>query len=365
VSLAHLRAALAAAGHGQAVLSHPESLAALRCFETPAEDWPVANPFVFVPALLCIGPDEAVLVVADFHVPDVRPSGARLVTYRSYDFERPPDPAGELRAALLSALDDAGFEQGPTGVETRHLPLAIGEWLQRSGRRPVSCDAAVEIAPDLDAIKRACRLADVVQQAVKDHAEPGISEAELAGLAAAAMAREAGKRVPGILTVTTGAAATATGGGVATARTVRSGDLVLTDTSPWIDGGWSDTANAVFIGTPDKPTRDRFDAIRRALHRGIALCRPGVVARDVDRQVRETLAEHGPTYNHHTGHRIGAAWSEEPRITPYCAERFEEGMVLALEPAIYLPGWGGIRLEHTFLVGANENEILTEFEHTL
>ena len=221
------------------------------------------------------------------------------------------------------------------------------------------------MTPDLEAIKRACRLADVVQQAVKDHAAPGITESELAGLAAAAMFREAGKRVPGILTVTTGAEATATGGGVATGRVVESGDLVLTDTSPWIDGGWSDTANAVFVGTPDKTTRARFDAIRRALHDGIALCRPGVVANDVDRRVREMLTEHGPTYSHHTGHRIGRAWSEEPRITPYCEERLEEGMVLALEPAIYLRGWGGIRLEHTFMVGARDNEILTMFEHTL
>ena len=361
----HLRAALDAAGHTQAVLSHPETLASLGCFETPDEDWPISNPFVLVPAMLCLGPGEAVLVAADFHVPDVRPSDAPLVTYRSYDFQRPPDPAGELHTALLTALDDAQFERGPTGVEARHLPYVVAEWLRQSGRTPVSCDAAVEVTPDLDAIKRACRLADVVQQAVKDHAEPGLSEAELAGLAAAAMTREAGKRVPGILTVTTGPEATATGGGVATTRVVQSGDLVLADTSPWIDGGWADTANAVFVGTPDKVTRSRFDAIRRALHDGIALCRPGVVAKDVDRRVREMLAEHGPTYNHHTGHRIGAAWSEEPRITPYCDERFEEGMVLALEPAIYLPGWGGIRLEHTFLVGANGNEILTKFEHTL
>jgi len=365
VSLDHLRTALLASGHTQAVLSHPESLASLGRFETPDEDWPVANPFVFVPALLCVGPEEEVLVVADFHASDVRPSDARLVTYRSYDFERAPDPAGELRTALLSALDAAGFTQGPTGVEARHLPHAVAEWLHQSGRTPTPCDAALAVKPDLDAIRRACRLADVVQQTVKDRAEPGISEAELAGLAAAAMAREAGKRVPGILTVTTGAEATATGGGVATARVVRSGDLVLTDTSPWIEGGWSDTANAVFVGTPDRVTRERFDAVRRALDRGIELCRPGVVARDVDRQVRELLAEHGPTYGHHTGHRIGAAWSEEPRITPYCEERFEEGMVLAVEPAIYLPGWGGIRLEHTFLVGAGGNEILTKFEHTL
>src|SRR3989475_11611327 len=107
------------------------------------------------------------------------------------------------------------------------------------------------------------------------------------------MFREAGRRVPAILTVTTGAAASATGGGVATGRVVRSGDLVLTDTSPWIDGAWSDTANAVFVGTPAGETRRRFDAVRRALHEGISLCRPGAVAKDVDRQGRELGAEHG------------------------------------------------------------------------
>jgi Xaa-Pro aminopeptidase len=165
--------------------------------------------------------------------------------------------------------------------------------------------------------------------------------------------------------VSAGAEGTSTGGGVATARVVQAGDLVLTDTSPWIDGAWSDTANAVFVGTPDATTRRRFDAVRRALHEGIELCRPGAVAKDVDRQVRELLAEHGPTYEHHTGHAIGAAWSEEPRITPYEEVRLEEGMVLALEPAIYVPGWGGIRLEHVFVVRAGGNEILTRFEHTL
>lgn len=347
------------------MLSHPETLAALGCFETPDEDWPVSNPFVTLPALLCLGPREAVIVVADFHAADVRASGAQVVTYRSYDFQRQPDPAGELRAAFLAALDEASFAPEPTGIEARHLPHAVADWLAQSRRTPAACDDAVRVTPDLGAIRQACRLADVVQQAVKDHAQPGISEAELAGLAAAAMYREAGKRVPAILTVTTGAEATATGGGVATQRVVQSGDLVLTDTSPWIDGGWSDTANAVFVGKPDRVTRDRFDAIHRALHDGIALCRPGVVAKDVDRRVREMLAAHGPTYAHHTGHRIGAAWSEEPRITPYCEQRLEEGMLLALEPAIYLPGWGGIRLEHTFLVGERENEILTQFEHTL
>ncbi len=361
-----VRAALDAAGHRQAVLCHPETLARLGVFELPAEDWPVSNPFVPVPALLCLG-RGSVLVVADFHAGDVRPSDADVVTYRSYDYGTAPDPPGELRAALVAALDQAGVEPGPTGVEARALPLEVAEWMRDAGRTLVDCGDAVAASPPppLEAVRRASRLADVVQQAVKDHAAPGMTEAELAGLAAAAMAREAGRRVPAILTVTTGAEATATGGGVATARVVQRGDLVLTDVSPWIDGGWSDTANAVFVGRPDRDTRRRFDAVRRALHEGIALCLPGAVAKEVDRDVRAMLAEHGPTYAHHTGHRIGAAWSEEPRITPYSDGVIEEGMVLALEPAIYLPGWGGIRLEHTFEVGAEGNEILTRFEHTL
>jgi Xaa-Pro dipeptidase len=353
------------------VLSDPETLAHLGCFEDPLEDWPVSNPFVAVPALLCLGPADAVLVVADFHAPDVRDCGARVVTYRSYDFQKPPDPAGELRAALIRSLDDAGLAAGPTGVEAMNLPFEVADWLGQAGRTPVACDNVVASSrragqrPGLEAIKRACRLADVVQQAVKDLAAPGISEAELAGLAAAAMFREAGRRVPAILTVTAGAEATATGGGVATERVLQTGDLVLTDTSPWIGGAWSDTANAVYVGTPDDETRRRFDDVRRALHEGIALCRPGAVAKDIDRHVRSLLAEHGPTYAHHTGHAIGASWSEEPRITPYNDLRIEEGMVLALEPAIYLPGWGGIRLEHVFVVGATENDVLTRFEHTL
>ena len=105
--------------------------------------------------------------------------------------------------------------------------------------------------------------------------------------------------------------------------------------------------------------------MRRALELAIALCRPGVPACDVDTAVRAELADLGPTYPHHTGHAIGASWSEPPRITPYERIALEEGMVLAVEPAFYAAGFGGIRLEHAFVVRAGGNEILTRFEHTL
>src|SRR5215471_10739249 len=120
-TLDNLRSPLVSAGCSQAVLSDPETLAYLGCFEEPLEDWPVSNPFVAIPALLCLGPADAVLVVADFHLPDVRECGALVVSYRSYDYQKAPDPVGELRTALLRALDEAGAAPGQTGVEAMHL----------------------------------------------------------------------------------------------------------------------------------------------------------------------------------------------------------------------------------------------------
>jgi Xaa-Pro aminopeptidase len=170
--------------------------------------------------------------------------------------------------------------------------------------------------------------------------------------------------VPAILTVTTGEA-TASGGWEATDRVIAPGELVLCDVSPWIDGHWSDSANALCAGTPTAEQRRIFDRVRRALELAIELCAPGALACDVDTAVRAELEDLGPTYAHHTGHGIGASWSEPPRITPYERTRLEEGMVLAVEPAFYAAGFGGIRLEHVFVVRAGGNELLTRFEHTL
>ena len=361
-----LRGALAEAGLERAVLSHPETLAQLCLFDPSPEEWPVANPFVASPALLFVEPDGATLLIASFHAAHAARSPVPVEQYRSYDFERAPDPAGELARAI------GGLMGGPgrIGVEASTLPVAVADVLRAGGAVLVPVDELVvgcrriKLPVELDAIRRASHLCDVAQAAVKQLAQPGMSEAEVAALAQAAMAREAGRRIPAILTVTTGEA-TATGGWEAGERVIAPGDLVLCDTGPWIDGHWSDSANAVCAGTPSAEQRRIFDRVRRALELAIELCRPGAIACDVDAAVRAELADLGPTYAHHTGHGIGASWSEPPRITPYERIALEEGMVLAVEPAFYAAGFGGIRLEHVFVVRDGGNETLTRFEHTL
>ncbi|MDX6542092.1 MAG: Xaa-Pro dipeptidase [Gaiellales bacterium] len=361
-----LRAALAETGVERAVLSHPETLSHLCLFDPSVEEWPVANPFVASPALLVLEPDEATLLVASFHAAHAARSPVPVEQYRSYDFLEAPAPQVELEAALR------GLTGGPgrIGVEASSLPMAVADVLRADDAELIPVDEVVvaarrvKLPAELTAIRRASHLSDSVQAAVKELAQPGVSEVEVAAQAQAALAREAGRRVPAILTVTTGEA-TASGGWEATDRVIAPGELVLCDVSPWIDGHWSDSANALCAGTPTAEQRRIFDRVRRALELAIDLCAPGALACDVDTAVRAELEDLGPTYAHHTGHGIGASWSEPPRITPYERTRLEEGMVLAVEPAFYAAGFGGIRLEHVFVVRAGGNELLTRFEHTL
>ena len=361
-----LRESFARRGLRQALLSHPESVTHLSGFSDPCEDWPVANPFVGGPALLAVTESGATLLLADFYTGHARDAHVPLLSYRSYDIHVAPDPAGELDAALLHV----GLARGPLGVEADTLPTRVADALRQAGFELVPIDDLLlesrrcKLPCEIDAIRRASEFADIVQTAVREHAAAGVSELDLTAIAQSAMYRRAGRRVPAVLFVTAGTA-TQSGGAEPSNAVLRHGDIVLTDTSPWIDGAWSDTARVVVVGKPSSEQQRMFDAVRRALELAISLCRPGAIACEIDRAVRESLSDWGPTYHHHTGHGIGAAWSEEPRIVPYNNMRIEEDMVLAVEPAIYRPGFGGMRLEDVFVVRANGSELLTHSEHRL
>ena len=364
-----LLAALRDRDVGCAVLSHPETVANLVGYLAPVEDYPVAHPYVSDPALLVVSSAAAVLVVADAYAALVDGIGADPILTRSYDYLAEPDPLRAKSEGLAEALSRCGCSGGRLGVEPGWLPMRTADELRGLGFELCDVEAdvvaarAVKLPVEIDALRAAAALADVAQRTIKERAEPGLSEAELAGIAQAAMNGHAGMRVPTFLNLTTGPASAAAPW-EPTGRRILIGDIILTDVAPWCRGAWGDSANAVVMGTPDAEHRRVFDALRRALEAGIAACRPGVEAREVDRVVREQLEPFGG-YPHHTGHALGASWSEEPRLAPYNTRRIREGMVMAVEPSVYRAGWGGMRLEHMFVVRPGGNDLLTRFEHTL
>ncbi len=88
--------------------------------------------------------------------------------------------------------------------------------------------------------------------------------------------------------------------------------------------------------------------------------KPGVAAGELDGLLRAAISDAGyEVYPHHSGHGLGTSYHEEPRIVPYNDLKLEPGMVLALEPGVYLPDVGGLRLEHAVLVNRDGCEVLT------
>lgn len=342
-----------------AVLSHPETLAHLVGFEQPLEDWPVAMPLNACPPLLIVGLKQTTLLCPSLYMSQAKNSPVEVLELPAQQTYIPLQLQHLLRtqAAVI-------------GIETRSLPVQIADYVRPLGLDLISVDQLlidarrIKTQSEVEAVRQASHLADTVQIAVKEQARSGLLEVDLVAAAISAMYRRAGRRVPAVLSVTSGQASGQLGG-IAGSRALEPGDLVLVDVSPWFCGAWSDSANTVSVGPPGPTELRMFDAVRDALELAIRLCRPGTKASDIDRQVRASLESWGPTYGHHTGHGVGASWWEPPFIVPDSEERIEEGMILAVEPAIYQPGWGGIRLESVFVVGGRQNELLTEFEHTL
>jgi Xaa-Pro aminopeptidase len=140
-------------------------------------------------------------------------------------------------------------------------------------------------------------------------------------------------------------------------------DSVIVDISTVKFGYWSDGCATYYPNQPTVQQIKMHDTVRKALDLGISLVKPGAVARDIDRKLRGFISDAGYTvYPHHSGHGVGVSPHEAPRIVPYNDEVLEEGMVIMLEPGIYVPGVTSVRVEHGMLVTATGAEILSDHD---
>jgi Xaa-Pro dipeptidase len=144
-------------------------------------------------------------------------------------------------------------------------------------------------------------------------------------------------------------------------RELRAGDVVCADLSACIDGYWGDLTRCAVIGPASEWAQQTWAVVLEAQQAAIATCRPGVPAREVDaaqRRIVEARPELGACL-HGAGHAIGMAIHEPPFLVPRTEAPLEAGMVLTIEPGLYLPGTGGIRLEDDVLVGPDGPDVLS------
>jgi Xaa-Pro aminopeptidase len=149
--------------------------------------------------------------------------------------------------------------------------------------------------------------------------------------------------------------------GRASDKVLRSGEMVTIDFGAVKDGYYSDETVTVALGHPTDRGREIHAIVRQAHDRAIAAVRPGISCRDLDAVARDYIREQGydSFFGHGLGHGVGLEIHEKPVLSPRSEAVVEEGMVFTIEPGIYVPGFGGVRIEDTVAVTADGCVLLT------
>jgi Xaa-Pro aminopeptidase len=255
------------------------------------------------------------------------------------------------------------------GIESEHMTVATRSAL--AGMLPrgaqlretaglVERARMIKDAFELANIRRAVRLgADLLKPAL--HAiRPGVKESAVAGEIEYA-ARRAGAEQMSFTTIVAAGARSALPHGRATAAAIPERGFVILDFGVILAGYCSDMTRTVHVGKPTAEARRIYGAVREAQQAATQAVRPGMTAGAVDRAARGVLqrAGLGRYFTHSTGHGVGLEIHEPPRLGRGQNEILQPGMVITIEPGVYLPGKGGVRIEDMVVVTEHGCEVLT------
>lgn len=348
-----------------ALLSNPATIAWLTGYAPPIQTGP--NPFEGGPALAWWLDGRLTLLISDGEAGAARAQGVDACEYVAYTIEGPAAGFENQGAVLGGLLHSAHGTKGLVGVELNFLPApflqTLKDALPQVKITPLdgSFDLlrAVKMPEEIERIRAALSLCDLAQAETTRLMRPAMSEIELWGQVKAGMESAAGGRLP-VLADFLGGPRTAEIGGLPGSYILCEGDPLIADIVPRRDGYWGDNSGTHFIGEPVAELKKAWRVVRETLRAGVAAVRPGVRACDLDAQMRKAIQDAGyAPYPHHSGHGLGAAYHEEPRIVPYNTQALRAGMVIALEPGIYIPDVGGVRLEDVVLVTQDGCDVLT------
>lgn len=272
---------------------------------------------------------------------------------------------GEDPYALVAEV--LGTRPNRLAVETGHLTLAghrrLEERVQAKAlvdATPVLGDLRLHKSPhEIGLLEEAARITDQVTGSVLAHARAGMTEIEIGRVIDDAI-QNAGAELSFPSLVQAGPAS-ADPHHRPTSTRLRRGDLLLLDFGAAVGGYCADTTRTVCCGIPSSEQQRIFELVLQAHDQALAAVRPGVTAGAVDEAARKVIrdAGHAEHFFHRVGHGLGLEEHEAPSLDPGSTLRIEPGMVFTIEPGIYVPGWGGVRIEDDVVVTEGGCRLLT------
>lgn len=152
---------------------------------------------------------------------------------------------------------------------------------------------------------------------------------------------------------------------ISTDRVLQEGDLVLIEIDAYADGYWADITRTFIVGVPNREQQEIMGVILETIEKVVSALEPGMKASAVDELARSfiKIAGYGDYFPHSVGHGVGFAFHEMPYLRPTSDSIIEPGTVLAIEPGIYIPHWGGIRVEDNVVITEEgQCQYLSNFE---
>ena len=259
------------------------------------------------------------------------------------------------------------------GFEADYLPWGLKRKLEE---KLAACTPAVRMSPlegvvermryvkdeaEIAALEASADMISAILDRVLGRLEQGVSEREVAW-SIESSAHEAGAEGLAFPSIVASGPNSALPHAVPTDRRLGPGEPVTLDVGVRLDGYCSDITRTVFLGEPDPEFKAVYRTVRRAQLAALDEIRPGVSSDVPDSVARRIITDagYGDCFGHALGHGVGLATHEGPRLSPHKPTTLEQGMVVTVEPGIYLPGRGGVRLEETVLIEADGPRILTK-----
>jgi Xaa-Pro aminopeptidase len=214
---------------------------------------------------------------------------------------------------------------------------------------------------EIEYIRQAVGISDGVFGEIVDFLRPGLSEVEVCAEIEYRMRKEGSERLPFDAIVVSGARSALPHGQPAQKRLQR-GDLVTMDYGARVGGYCSDFTRTVVLGQASEQQREIYQVCLRAQEGAEAAAKAGMTAVELDGVARQIIADagYGDNFGHGLGHGLGLEVHEGPRLSPKGQGRLESGMVVTIEPGIYLPQVGGVRIEDVVVIREEGCEVLTQ-----
>jgi Xaa-Pro aminopeptidase len=274
-----------------------------------------------------------------------------------------------LLALLKELLPDLKIRS--LGFESDYTLYSVAEKLKALGEKiGVQCVPTTGLVEELRLIKdedelARLRLSVALNEKVFDEVysslSPGRTERDVALIIEATM-RRMGAESPSFNTIVASGSNSALPHAVPGPVSIDGDRPLMIDMGLVLDGYCSDMTRTFVLGKPDDLFYGVHRLVRRAQLAGLAAIRAGGVAASVDKIARDIIASdgYGEAFGHSLGHGVGLAVHEEPRLSSRNRKQLKAGMVVTVEPAIYIPGWGGVRLENMVVVCEDGCELLNK-----